>query len=155
EPARATVDNPVTGQDKPGCTLLTHPDAVAVAEILDATYEITLQMVARFFAFPDDKVLEGMAFAPLMTMAIRPLAEVLGEFQATERWKKRAGLPFQSAARDRLHPHGLGAWTVFGERLQQIRLGCLEAQKNLRSEHREAGNASRLSVRTSASLRRA
>ena len=141
DPARATVDNPITSQPtpRPGCTLLEHPDAVAVAQIFDATYEITLQMVARFFAFPDDKVLEGMAFAPLMTMAIRPLAEILGELNAAEHSDQKAGPPFQSNARDILHPHRLAAWTVFGERLQQIALVCAEVQKNLRPEHKQAG----------------
>jgi hypothetical protein len=144
EPARATVDNPVTARPtatstKLGCTLLEHPDAVAVAEIFDATYEITLQMVARFFACPDDTVLEGMAFAPLMTMAIRPLAEILGELNASEHSDQKAGPPFQSSARDILHPHRLAAWTVFGERLQQIALACAEAQHNLRPEHQQAG----------------
>ena len=144
EPARATVDNPVTAQPKAiparsECTLLEHPDAVAVAEIFDATYEITLQMVARFFAFPDDKVLEKMAFAPLMTMAIRPLAEILGELNAAENSDQKAGPPFQTSAKDILHPHRLAAWTVFGERLQQIALACAEVQQNLRPEHKQAG----------------
>jgi len=139
EPARATVDNPITGAARPGCTLLEHPDAVAIAQIFDATYEIMVQMVARFFAFPDDKVLEGMAFSPLMTMAIRPLAEILGEINATEDSDLKAGPPFQSSARDILHPHKLAAWTVFGERLEQIALVCAEVQKNLRPEHQQAG----------------
>jgi hypothetical protein len=144
EPARATVDNPVTAQPKAiparsECTLLEHPDAVAVAEIFDATYEITLQMVARFFAFPNDKVLEKMAFAPLMTMAIRPLAEILGELNAAENSDQKAGPPFQTSAKDILHPHRLAAWTVFGERLQQIALACAEVQQNLRPEHKQAG----------------
>ena len=139
EPARATVENPITGEARPGCTLLEHPDAVAVAQIFDATYEIMLQMVARFFAFPDDKILEGMAFAPLMTMAIRPLAEILGELKATQHSDQKAGPPFQNAARDLLHPHRLAAWTVFGERLEQIALVCAEVQKSLRPEHQQAG----------------
>jgi hypothetical protein len=139
EPARAIVDNPVTSQARPGCTLLEHPDAVAVAEIFDAIYEITLQMVARFFAFPDDKVLEGMAFSPLMTMAIRPLAEILGELHATQRSDEKAGPPFQGSARDILHPHRLAAWTVFGERLEQIALVCADVQKKLRPEHLPVG----------------
>lgn len=138
EPARAIVDNPVTVAT-PGCTLLDHPDAVAVAQIFDAIYEITLQMVARFFAFPCDKVLEGMAFGPLMTMAIRPLAEILGELNASQNSDLKAGPPFQSAARDILHPHRLAAWTVFGERLQQIALSCEQVEKNLRPEHKQAG----------------
>lgn len=137
--ARATVENPVTGQARPGCTLLEHPDAIAVADIFDATYAIMLQMVARFFAFPDDKVLQGMAFSPLMTMVIRPLAEILGELDASEHSDQKAGPPFQSSARDILHPHRLAAWTVFGERLQQIAVVCAEVQKNLRPEHQQAG----------------
>ncbi len=145
EPARATVDNPVTVQSsgiaaRQESTLLEHPDAVAVAQIFDATYEITLQMVARFFAIPDDKVLEKMAFAPLMTMAIRPLAEILGELNADEDSDQKAGPPFQAVSRDLLHPHKLAAWTVFGERLQQIALACAEAQQNLRPEHKQAGD---------------
>jgi Ferritin-like len=144
DPARNTVENPITArtrlvQNRPGCTLLDHPDAVAIAEIFDATYEITLQMVARFFAFPDDKVLEGMAFGPLMTMAIRPLAEVLSEINASENSELKAGPPFQSAARDMLHPHRIAAWTVFGERLQQIALTCAQVQQNLQPEHKQAG----------------
>ena len=139
EPSRAMVENPVTGEARQGCTLLEHPDAVAIAQIFDATYEIMLQMVARFFAFPDDKVLEKMAFSPLMTMAVRPLAEILGEINATEHSDQKAGPPFQSSDRDILHPHRLAAWTVFGERLSEIALVCGEAQKNLRPEHQQAG----------------
>lgn len=138
DPARAVVENPVTGQARPECTLLEHPDASAVADIFDATYAIMLQMVARFFAFPNDKVLQGMAFSPLMTMVIRPLAEILGELDASEHSDQKAGPPFQSSARDILHPHRLAAWTVFGERLQQIALVCRETQKNLAPEHQHA-----------------
>lgn len=144
DPARDMGDNPVTNfspalRSAPNRTLLQHPDAVAVAEIFDAVYEITLQMVARFFAFPDDKVLGGMAFRPLMTMVIRPLAEILGELNANENSPQKAGPPFQNATRDLLHPHRLAAWTVFGERLQEIAVTCAEADANLRPEHKNVG----------------
>jgi ferritin-like protein len=144
EPARATVKNPMTAQPKEfraagDYTLLEHPDALAVGEIFNATYEIMLQMVARFFAFPDDKVLEGMAFGPLMTMAIRPLAEILTEFSARPGSDQKAGPPFQSPTRDLLHPHRLAAWTVFGERLQEIAATCELVEKNLQPEHQQAG----------------
>jgi hypothetical protein len=145
QPARATAKNPTTSHPKAllrgtgDHTLLEHPDALAVAEIFNATYEIMLQMVARFFAFPDDKVLEGMAFGPLMTMAIRPLAEILGEFSVSPGSDQKAGPPFQSPTRDLLHPHRLAAWTVFGERLQEIAATCELVKKNLRPEHRQAG----------------
>jgi hypothetical protein len=33
----------------------------------------------------------------------------------------------------------LAAWTVFGERLQQIASVCQEVQPNLRPEHKQAG----------------
>ncbi len=138
DPARATVDNPVVTA-KPGCTLLDHPDAVAVAEIFDATYGITLQMLARYFAFPDDKVLQGMAFGPLMTMALRPLAEILGELPADQNSDRKAGPPFQDASRDLLHPHRIAAWTVYGERLQEIAGACAAAEANLQPENRQAG----------------
>jgi len=138
EPARNIVPNPVT-VTREGCTLLEHRDARKVAEIFDATYEISLQMVARFLAFPDDKVLKGMAFGPLMTMAIRPLAEMLGELNANEYSSQKAGPPFQNAARDILHPHRLAAWAVFGERLHQIAVVCNQVQSDLRPEHRQAG----------------
>jgi len=138
EPAREVVTNPVTVA-RVGCTLLTHPDAVSVAEIFDAVYEISLQMIARFFAFPDDKVLKVMAFGPLMTMAMRPLAEMLGQLNAGDDPKQKAGPPFQSPARDILHPHKIAAWTVFGERLQQIATRCSEVEASLKPEHKEAG----------------
>lgn len=138
EPARAIVDNPVTVA-RQGCTLLKHPDAVEVAKIFDAVYGISLQLVARFFAFPDDQVLKVMAFGPLMTMAIRPLAEILGELNAMENSDQKAGPPFQNADRDLLHPHKLAAWAVFGERLQQIATVCHQVEENLRSEHKHAG----------------
>lgn len=144
EPARPTAKNPMTAHPRglrptDDYTLLEHPDALAVGEIFNATYEIMLQMVARFFAFPDDKVLEGMAFGPLMTMAIRPLAEILGEFSASPQSDVKAGPPFQSPTRDLLHPHRLAAWTVFGERLQEIAATCEVVEKNLQPEHRQAG----------------
>jgi hypothetical protein len=144
DPARDMGDNPVTNfpsgrSSAPNRTLLQHPDAVAVAEIFDAVYEITLQMVTRFFTFPDDKVLEGMAFRPLMTMAIRPLAEILGELNANENSSQKAGPPFQNAARDLLLHHRRAAWTVFGERLQEIAATCLEVEASLRPEHNGVG----------------
>jgi hypothetical protein len=80
-----------------------------------------------------------MAFSPLMTMVIRPLAEILGELDASEHSDQKAGPPFQSSARDILHPHRLAAWSVFGERLQQVALVCAEVQKKLRPEHQQAG----------------
>ena len=127
DPARETVGNPITGvtrNPKPACTLLQNPGAKAVGEIFDAIYAITLQMVTRFFTFPDDKVLEGMAFGPLMTMAIRPLAEILTELPVADNSDQKAGPPFQSPTRDLLHPHRLAAWSVFAERLEQIAKTC-------------------------------
>jgi hypothetical protein len=138
EPARAIVPNPVT-VTRQGCTLLKHPDAVNVAEIFDAVYEISLQMIARFFAFPDDNVLKVMAFGPLMTMAMRPLAEILGELDAEQDSKQKAGPPFQNASRDILHPHRIAAWTVFGERLHQIAARCRAVAETLQPEHKHAG----------------
>jgi len=92
--------------------------------------------VAPFLAFKDDKILEGMAFSPLMTMALRPLAEILGELNTGEPPSRKACPPFQSSARDLLHPHKLAAWTVFGERLEQIALVCAGVQEKLCFEHK-------------------
>jgi hypothetical protein len=144
DPARNMGENPIANpprgfKSEPGRTLLHHPDAVAVAEIFDAVYEITLQMLARFFTFPDDKVLEGMAFRPLMTMAIRPLGEILGELCVSKGSEQKAGPPFQNATRDLLHPHRLAAWSVFGERLQEIASTCAEVVTNLSAEHADVG----------------
>ncbi len=100
-----------------------------------------LQMVARFFAFPDDKILEGMAFAPLMTMAIRPLAEI------ARRIEGHPALGSESRSRHFKMPLGTFCTLIDWQRglysangwNSRVAIVCAEVQKSLQPEHQQAG----------------
>jgi hypothetical protein len=120
EPARPVVSNPVL--DGPG-TVITHPAARAVMAAFDAAYEAMLLALTRLFAHTDESdselaVLRSVAFFPLMTMAVRPLAETLTAMPAHDPPDGScAGASFRPGALPIL-PHRAAAWTVLGERLR-------------------------------------
>ncbi len=127
QPARNVVSNPsrlaITAGGSP---TITNPDAIAVMEVFDAAYRTMLLTLTRLFAHTDESphelgVLAGVAFFPLMTMAIRPLAELLTELPAQlPDDGSRAGPSFDPTGTITFLPHRHAAWTVLDEELRAL-----------------------------------
>lgn len=143
-------------------TVLEPDDTAAVADLFNATYEMMLLMLIRLYAHTDDSdddlhELAGVAFLPLMTQVLRPLAEVLMTMPATTRHPElRAGPTFEVYRDLQTLPHRDSAWTIFQERLRDIsdecgRLaGTSGPSKRLHLLHRNLARiAGRLEARTS------
>lgn len=69
------------------CVVLRDPRAVAVARLANRTYELLLLLLARLYgrcdATPEDREMyRKYAFFPLMTIVIRPVAEILVQLPA-------------------------------------------------------------------------
>jgi hypothetical protein len=125
EPARRVVDNPTTSPGHKESTL-TDPVAIAVAELFDASYRTMLRFLLRLLMSTDESAdeagaLTAVAFFPLMTMVIRPLAEVLTSLPAhrpDDGW--RAGPPFSIDGSVGFLPHREAAWTVLEQELADL-----------------------------------
>ena len=125
EPARKVVDNPTTDAGQ-GVSTLTAPRAVACAGLFDASYRTMLRFLLRLLISTDESpeessALTAVAFFPLMTMVIRPLAEVLTALPAhspDDGW--RAGPPFALDGSVGFLPHREAAWTVLEQELSQL-----------------------------------
>jgi hypothetical protein len=118
-PARPVVANPTRHT-------VTNPAARAVMELFDETYGVLLALLTRLFAHTDESddsiaVLRALAFMPLMTMAIRPLAEVLTAMPARDPDDgTTAGPSFDTRGAVALLPHRRAAWTVLEESLRGL-----------------------------------
>jgi hypothetical protein len=128
EAARRVVSTPVLDQPiarAPG-TVVTEPLARAVMGLFDDAYRVMLMTLTRLFAHTDETeddlaVLRSVAFFPLMTMAIRPLAEVLTAMPAhAPDDGTRAGPSFDAGGPIAFLPHRAAAWTVLEEELREV-----------------------------------
>jgi hypothetical protein len=125
EAARAVVHNPVLSPHEGG-TVVTNHAARAVMELFDASYRAMLLMLTRLFVHTDESeaevdTLRGIAFFPLMTMAVRPLAEVLTTMPAHEPDDgTRAGPSFDTGGPVGFLPHRSAAWVVLSEELATL-----------------------------------
>ena len=94
--------------------------------LFDDAYRLMLLMLTRLFAHTDEsdqelQVLRSVAFFPLMTMAIRPLAEVLTAMPAHEDDDGlRAGPSFDPGGPVEFLPHRRVAWRVLSEALADL-----------------------------------
>lgn len=128
-PSHAVVSDPTTRErhrEASGATLLTHPLARALADLFGTAYETMLFALYRFYARTDEtpEELYGLrqtAFFPLMTVVLRPLAEMLAETPAFESaTAERAGAPFEFYRSVQLLPRKESAWVVIAERLDEM-----------------------------------
>lgn len=125
EPARRVVDNPSTEPER-GLSSLTDPLALAVAGLFDSSYRTMLRFLLRLLLSTDESpeessALTAVAFFPLMTMVIRPLAEVLTALPAhspDSGW--RAGPPFAVDGSVGFLPHREAAWTMLEQELTDL-----------------------------------
>jgi hypothetical protein len=97
-----------------------------VSVFFDDAYAAVLLLLMRFFAHADETpaqlaALQGTAFFPLMTTAIRPLGEILTLLPAHPgAAAPTAGPAFDFTRNLTLHPHRRSAWKVMLVQLQQM-----------------------------------
>ena len=134
--ARPVVRNPMTSLypdvEKSEVTLLTNPHTLLVARIFNESYELMLLLLLYLYSDnikTQDEVNSFMdaAFFPLMTMFIRPLAEILTELPAFENVKEtspdgmgNAGPGFELNGDVLLFPNLDATWDLFQERFDTI-----------------------------------
>ena len=119
------VDNPSTEPER-GLSSLTDPLALAVAGLFDSSYRTMLRFLLRLLMSTDESpeessALTAVAFFHLMTMVIRPLAEVLTALPAhspDSGW--RAGPPFAVDGSVGFLPHREAAWTMLEQELTDL-----------------------------------
>lgn len=126
-PARDVVPNPALETTaQPDSTIITHPVTAQVMGLFDDAYSTMLLVLNRLFAHTDETeddlaVLRSVAFFPLMTMAVRPLAELLTEMPAfPDDRESKAGASFNPSGRIAFLPHREAAWTVLEEELRGL-----------------------------------
>jgi len=127
QPAREVVSNPHVqdGAAIPGINYITNPDTIKVMKVFDQAYGTMLLMLMRYFAHTDESEsdlvgLQATAFFPMMTVGIRPLAEVLTQLPAQASGSLRAGPSFTIPKAVQLLPHRKSAWRVILGELQLL-----------------------------------
>jgi hypothetical protein len=96
------------------------------SDLFNATYELVLQMIARYFAFghetPEQRQILAHAAVGLMFGAIKPLGLLLARLSAgPDHPGATAGANFQLPYRASfLLPHRRSAWFRFAERLDEL-----------------------------------
>jgi hypothetical protein len=126
--ARPVVVNPRTRsqRDAPiGGTLLVEERTRRVAELFNGAYGSVLLMLEQFFGSssetPEQRAALRASTSRMMSVAIRPLAEVLTELPATgPESHATAGAPFEIYDRESASPFPSARWTILLERLQGV-----------------------------------
>jgi hypothetical protein len=105
---------------------ITDPTTGGCSDLFNATYELVLQMIARYFAFghetPGQRQILAHAAVGLMFGAIKPLGLLLARLPAgPDHPGTTAGANFQLPYRASfLLPHRRSAWFRFAERLDEL-----------------------------------
>ncbi|HEY6139933.1 MAG TPA: ferritin-like domain-containing protein [Thermoanaerobaculia bacterium] len=141
--ARPVVPNPMTMLYPDVCpddevTLLKDPTTIRVAQLFNESYEVMLLLLLYLYSDnvkTQDQVNDLMdaAFFPLMTMFVRPLAEVLTEMPAgvtTDEGMTNAGPGFELNGDVLLFPSIPAAWDLFQERFDTMVRGFDEVLSN-------------------------
>jgi ferritin-like protein len=125
--ARPVVRNPQT-RDQPGAdpgTVLTDELSLRTAELFNSTYAVVLTLLAHFFTLGPETAEQRNALrttaSRLMSVAVRPIAEVLTELPAFgPGTPDRAGPPFELYDQIELSPFPDARWTMQLENLAAI-----------------------------------
>ena len=126
--ARPVVVNPRTRpqRDAPsGGTLLVDERTRRVAELFNGAYGSVLLMLEQFFGSssetPEQRAVLRASTSRMMSVAVRPLAEVLTELPASgPDSPATAGAPFELYDRESASPFPSARWTILLERLQGV-----------------------------------
>ncbi len=114
---------------EPGAVLITNPGTRAVAELFDASYEVLLQLLTRFFihSHETDDMLHALSDAAvdLMFGAVRPLGRLMTRLPVGENQPgMTAGPAFEVYPTSYILPHHRAAWFVMQERLGEMAAYC-------------------------------
>jgi hypothetical protein len=136
---RPVVSNPMTMRYPDVCpqdqvTLLTDPITIELAKLFNGSYELMLLMLLYLYSdnVKSQEQVNGMmdgAFFPLMTMFVRPLAEILTEVPAfedggaTKDGLTNAGPGFELNGDVLLVPSIDSTWDLFQERIDVLVAG--------------------------------
>lgn len=128
QPAYPLALNPRTfihSADKEG-TPITNALAREVAGLFNLVYEAMMMLMIRLYSQTNEDAtqttaIQEVAFFPLMTMGIRPLAEVLIELPVDNGESgDRAGPTFEATRAFKFLPHKHAAWIVLQEYLDEL-----------------------------------
>jgi hypothetical protein len=130
EPARPVVAAYVR---QPGDTsevpLISDPDTAGISELFNASYEVMLQMLMRYFIHGEEtedelQTLSSMAVSA-MFMVIKPLGQLLTTLPiGPDLPGKMAGPTFEIYQTSYVLPHHDAAWIVLHERLLELAAYC-------------------------------
>jgi len=128
DPAKAVVPNPRTRSHRESpypATLLENPDAIRVAQLFNETYRATLLMLGQLYGYGGESFGERTALRnaarQIMTMAVRPLAEILTGLPAGKDHKGLlAGPTFELHGGLQLSNQPEARWSILTERLGLI-----------------------------------
>jgi ferritin-like protein len=132
DPARPVVPNPQTRphRDVHGkATLLTNANTIKIAELFNAFYETTILMLMQFYSYGGESAAQRSALRgairETMSMALRPLAEILTTMPATEQSSVPvAGPCFEFYSDVRLSTQLKNRWLILLERLKDASEFC-------------------------------
>jgi Ferritin-like len=132
EPARpvtpAWARTPVDA-NLPHPTLITDPTTAGVADLFNASYEVMLQMLVRFFAHTEETEEELQTLSATavdaMSLLIKPLGQLLTTLPVGAEYPgKSAGPSFEFYRTTYLLPHRHAAWVLMHERLLELAAYC-------------------------------
>jgi nitrite reductase/ring-hydroxylating ferredoxin subunit len=132
EPARPVMAawvRPPADASLPDPKLITDPTTAGVADLFNATYEVMLQMLVRFFAHTEESEEELQTLSSTavgaMSLLIKPLGRLLTTLPVGEEFPgKTAGPNFEFYRTGYLLPHRHAAWVLMHERLLELANYC-------------------------------
>jgi Ferritin-like len=110
-------------------TLITDPTTAGVADLFNATYEVMMQMLVRFFAHTEETEEELQTLSSTavdaMSLLIKPLGQLLTTLPLGAEYPgKSAGPSFEFYRTSYLLPHRHAAWVLMNERLLELAVYC-------------------------------
>src|SRR5918992_483650 len=128
EPARPVMAawvRPPGGTILPNPTLISDPTTAGVADLFNASYEVMLQMLVRFFAHTEETEEELQTLSDTtvsaMSLLIKPLGQLLTTLPVGAEFPgKTAGPNFEFYRTGYLLPHRHAAWVLMHERLLEL-----------------------------------
>ena len=129
DPSRPVVLNPRTRRhhrDAPiEGTFIRNSDSLKVAELFNMCYELSLLVLSQLFSYGGESLGERdilrRSSRQLMTMALRPIAEILTEMPLTDDPSDgNAGPPFELYGDLQLSTQESNRWVILNERFESI-----------------------------------
>ena len=99
-----------------------------MADLFNATYEVMLQMLVRFFAHTEESEEELQTLSSTavdaMSVLIKPLGQLLTTLPVGTGIRARVGPSFEFYRTSYLLPHRHAAWVLMHERLLELAVYC-------------------------------